>query len=131
MVFRESLIGLTEHARLAENVLDHRLHSRMVCLNRVLRFFQWEMNYPVEPHMFPLVRHHALGKVHEELKADMPPADDGLWAAYREIILTLVRLVKDPTYHAKRERPVPVVPVPALEPVEYGVRTPQPTGHSR
>jgi len=110
------LFGLTEHAGLAEDVLDHRLNSRTVYLNRIARFFTWEMNYHVEHHMFPMVPYHALGKLHDEIKADMPRAHNGLWEAYREIIPTLLRQVKDPTYHAKRELPAHVQPVTALEP---------------
>ena len=110
-----TLIGLTEHAGLAEDVLDHRFNSRTLYLNPVLRFCQWEMNYHVEHHMFPMVPYHALAKLHQELKADMPRAYNGLWEAYREIIPTLVRQVKDPAYHAKRALPDHVKAAPALE----------------
>jgi fatty acid desaturase len=111
-----TLIGLTEHAGLAEDVLDHRLNSRTLYLNPVLRFCQWEMNYHVEHHMFPMVPYHALGKLHQEIKADMPRACAGLLDAYREIIPTLIRQVKDPDYHAERELPAPISPASTLEP---------------
>jgi len=99
------VFGLTQHAGLAEDVLDHRLNCRTVYMNPVLRYLYWEMNYHVEHHMFPLVPYHALGHLHQELKADMPKPYDGLWAAYREIIPTLLRQAKDPAYHVQRLLP--------------------------
>ena len=110
------VFGLTQHAGLAEDVLDHRLNCRTVYMNPIFRYLYWEMNYHVEHHMFPMVPYHALGKLHQELKADMPKAYNGLWEAYREIIPTFFRQVKDPTYFVRRQLPAAAQPVPALEP---------------
>ena len=41
------IYGYTQHAGLAENVLDHRLNCRTVHMNPVNRFFYWNMNYHV------------------------------------------------------------------------------------
>ena len=49
------IYGYTQHAGLAENVLDHRLNCRTVYMNTINRFLYWNMNYHVEHHMFPLV----------------------------------------------------------------------------
>ncbi len=54
------LFGLSQHAGLAENVLDHRLNARTIHMNPVFRFLYWNMNYHVEHHMFPMVPYHAL-----------------------------------------------------------------------
>jgi fatty acid desaturase len=99
------LFGLTQHAGLAEDVLDHRLNSRTVYMNPVFRYLYWEMNYHIEHHMFPMVPYHALERLHEELKPDMPRPYDGLLDAYREIIPTLIRQLKEPNYYAMRELP--------------------------
>lgn len=99
------VFGLTQHAGLAEDVLDHRLNCRTVYMNPLFRFLYWEMNYHVEHHMFPMVPYHALGKLHQELKADMPTPYQGLWEAYREIIPTLFKQAKDPTYFVQRQLP--------------------------
>ena len=56
--------AFTQHAGLAENVLDHRLNSRTVYMNPVLRFLYWNMNYHIEHHMFPMVPYHALPELH-------------------------------------------------------------------
>ena len=99
------LFDLTQHAGLAENVLDHRLNSRTVLMNPLFRFVYWNMNYHTEHHMFPMVPYHALPRLHEMLKHDMPPPHPGLWAAYREIIPAVLRQARDPDHHA--ERPLP------------------------
>ncbi len=54
------VFGVTQHAGLSEDVLDHRLNSRTIYMNPVSRFLYWNMNYHVEHHMFPMVPYHAL-----------------------------------------------------------------------
>ena len=106
--------GLTQHAGLAEDVLDHRLNCRTVYMNPVFRFLYWNMNYHVEHHMYPLVPYHALPALHAELKADMPPPYKSIPEAYREIIPALLRQVKEPTFYVKRPLPTPAaIPQPA------------------
>ncbi len=102
--------GATQHAGLAENVLDHRLNCRTVYMNPVNRYLYWNMNYHLEHHMFPLVPYHALPKLHELVKADMPPPYRGLWEAWREIIPAVLRQLKDPGYFVKRSIPTPTLP---------------------
>jgi len=99
--------GYTQHAGLAENVLDHRLNCRTVEMNRINRYLYWNMNYHVEHHMFPLVPYHTLPKLHALIQADCPPPYAGLLAAYREIIPTLIRQASDPAYSIKRPLPKP------------------------
>jgi Na+-transporting NADH:ubiquinone oxidoreductase subunit F len=95
----------TQHAGLAENVLDHRLNCRTVYMGPIHRFLYWNMNYHIEHHMFPLVPYHALPRLHDEVKDDCPPPYPGLIAAWREIIPAIFKQVKDPTYHVKRKLP--------------------------
>jgi Na+-transporting NADH:ubiquinone oxidoreductase subunit F len=101
------IYGLTQHAGLAENVLDHRLNCRTVYMNLIHRYLYWNMNYHVEHHMFPLVPYHALPQLHELVKDDMPAPYPSLGAAWREIIPALLRQVKDPAYHVRRTLPPP------------------------
>ena len=96
---------MTQHIGLAEDVLDHRLNSRTVYMNPIFRFLYWNMNYHVEHHIFPTVPYHALPKLHEAIKADCPAPYPSSIAAYREIIPTLFRQLKDPTYFVRRELP--------------------------
>jgi fatty acid desaturase len=97
--------GLTQHAALPENVLDHRLNCRTIYMNRLFRFLYWNMNYHVEHHMFPMVPYHALPRLHEIVKSDCPPAYLSTWAAYREMIPAILRQRRDPSYYI--ERPLP------------------------
>ena len=99
------VFNLTQHAGLAEDVLDHRLNTRTVYLNPVFRFVYWNMNYHLEHHMFPMVPYHALPALHEEIRKDTPEAYSGLWETYGEIIPTLLRQLRDPSYHAVRKLP--------------------------
>jgi Na+-transporting NADH:ubiquinone oxidoreductase subunit F len=103
------IYGWTQHAGLAENVLDHRLNCRTIRMDFINRFLYWNMNYHTEHHMFPLVPYHQLPKLHELIKHDLPEVYPGIIAAYREIIPTVLRQVKDPGYYIKRKLPTPSV----------------------
>lgn len=96
----------TQHAGLAENVLDHRLNCRTVYMNPISRFIYWNMNYHIEHHMFPLVPYHALPKLHQLVKDDCPPVYPSILSAWKEIMPTLLKQQKDPAYHVKRKLPV-------------------------
>lgn len=97
----------TQHAGLAENVLDHRLNCRTVYMNPISRFIYWNMNYHVEHHMFPLVPYHRLPDLHEAVKDDCPPPYPSILAAWKEILSTILKQVNDPTYYVKRKLPAP------------------------
>jgi fatty acid desaturase len=107
------IFGVTQHVGLAEDVLDHRLNSRTILMNPVFRFIYWNMNYHVEHHMFPMVPYHALPKLHEEMKHELPHVYPSTVAAYREIIPALLKQRKDPTYFIQRELPPTAVPMAA------------------
>ncbi len=102
--------GLTQHAGLLENVLDHRLNTRTVYMNPINRYLYWNMGYHIEHHMFPMVPYHNLPKLHALVKGDMPPPYNGLRAAYREIIPTLRQVLRDPNYYLVRPLPASARP---------------------
>src|SRR5436190_17630148 len=99
------MTGLTQHAGLAEDVLDHRPNSRTVYMNPVLRFIYWNMNYHIEHHMFPMVPYHALPRLHEEMKPYCPAPYKGVVDTYREIIPALLRQMREPGYYVERKLP--------------------------
>jgi Na+-transporting NADH:ubiquinone oxidoreductase subunit F len=99
--------GLTQHAGLAENVLDHRLNCRTVYMDPINRYLYWNMNYHVDHHMFPLVPYHALPRLHALVKDDCPEPYTGIINAWREIIPAVLRQAKDPTYYVRRRLPEP------------------------
>ncbi len=99
------VIGLPQHAGLAEDVLDHRLNARTVLMSRPLRFIYSNMNYHVEHHMYPMVPYHALPRLHDAVKHDCPAPCPSLLAAWREILPAYLRQQKDPTYFLTKELP--------------------------
>ncbi|MBM3520757.1 MAG: fatty acid desaturase, partial [Alphaproteobacteria bacterium] len=110
------ITGLTQHAGLPEDVLDHRLNCRTVYMNPIMRFIYWNMNYHIEHHMFPLVPYHRLPELHEAMKPYCPPPYASILAAYREIVPALLRQVREPGFIVRRLLPTdPVAAAPAAE----------------
>lgn len=104
------MTGLLQHGGLAEDVLDHRLNSRTVHMNPVSRFIYWNMGYHVEHHMFPMVPYHALARLHEAIKHDLPPASPSIRDAYREMFRAIMRQRREPGYFLKRALPAGAKP---------------------
>jgi fatty acid desaturase len=99
------MTGLLQHGGLAENVTDHRLNSRTVLMNPISRFIYWNMNYHVEHHMFPMVPYHALPKLHELIKHDLPTPNPSIWHAYKEVWPIVKRQLRYEDFYLKRELP--------------------------
>ena len=115
------MTGLLQHGGLAENVVDHRLNSRTVYMNPISRFIYWNMNYHVEHHMFPMVPYHALPKLHEMIKHDLPAPTPSILAGYREMIPAFLRQLRNEDYFIKRELP------PTARPYREELHTDTPT----
>ena len=97
--------GMTQHAGLAEDVLDHRLNCRTVYMNPIHRYLYWNMNYHLEHHMYPLVPYHALPRLHKLVMDDCPPPYNGVLGAWKEILPAIIRQIKDPGYYVRRVLP--------------------------
>jgi Na+-transporting NADH:ubiquinone oxidoreductase subunit F len=106
-VWLAMFFGLTQHAGLREDVLDHRLNTRTVYMNPVFRFLYLNMNYHVEHHMFPSVPYRNLPGLHVAVKDQLLPAKPSTLAAYREIVYALRRLKRDQFF----ELPLPELPM--------------------
>jgi fatty acid desaturase len=104
------MTGVLQHGGLAEDVLDHRLNSRTVYMNKVSRFIYWNMNYHVEHHMFPMVPYHALPALHERIKHDLPAPNRSIVDGFREMWPALVRQLRYEDYFVKRELPATARP---------------------
>ncbi len=101
--------GITQHAGLQENVLDHRYSTRTVLMNPVFRFLYLNMNYHIEHHMFPTVPYYALPQLHEEIKDQLPPPNPSTLHAYAEIIEAFRHQNVDPDWEIP-DRHIPDVP---------------------
>ncbi len=110
--------GITQHAGMSENVLDHRLSTRSVLMNPVFRFLYLNMNYHVEHHLLPSVPYRALPDLHGEIKDQLAPAKPNTVAAYREIFHALSEQSKDVTWEIPLD--VPDVPSAARRRIDVG-----------
>ena len=106
--------GITQHAGLREDVLDHRLNTRTVYINPVFRFLYLNMNYHVEHHIFPTVPYYNLPALHREIKAYLPPPRPSMFAAYRAGFHALRELGATPPGNSPCpiSRTVPTFPKP-------------------
>lgn len=104
------MTGLLQHGGLADNVIDHRLNSRTVLMNPISRFIYWNMNYHVEHHMFPMVPYHALPKLHEAIKNDLPAPNRSIAEGFAEMWPALKRQLASEEYFLKRELPATAKP---------------------
>jgi fatty acid desaturase len=104
------MTGLLQHGGLADNVIDHRLNSRTVYMNPISRFIYWNMNYHVEHHMFPMVPYHALPRLHETIKHDLPAPNRSIAEGFRQMWPALRRQLRNEDYFLKRELPATAKP---------------------
>jgi len=107
------IFNYSQHAGLAEDVYDHRLNCRTVVMNPVFSFLYANMNYHIEHHMFPMVPYYNLPKLHEMIKDQCPPAINGMWEAYQEIIPAVFWQNRDPSWFIDRYEPKGVYPASA------------------
>ena len=102
----QQFLSLPQHAGLGEDTYDHRENTRTVYVNPVFAFLYVNMQYHTEHHLMPMTPFHALPKLHEAVKDQMPPAYKSLWEAYRELIPALIKQATgDPGYRVMR--PIP------------------------
>ena len=109
-VWHVALTGHLQHLGLADNVLDHRLNTRTVYMNPISNFLNMNMNYHVEHHMFPMVPFHALPKLHEVIKPDLPAANTSIFQAYREVWPVLLKQLRYENAFLKRKLPATAQP---------------------
>lgn len=91
------LLRITQHGALDTEVLDHRRTTRSMEVNPLLRYFYCNMNYHTEHHMYPMVPFHALPRLHEALKDQMPVPSRGVTGAIGEIMATMKAQKADPS----------------------------------
>lgn len=99
------LFALSQHVGLAQNVYDHRMNTRTIYLGPILGFLYMNMQYHLEHHLYPNVPYYHLPALHEAIKDKCPPAYNGLWPVFAEMLPALWRQRIDPAYHI--DRPVP------------------------
>ena len=103
------LCNNTQHVGMVEEVPDARLCCRTFLVAAPVQFLYWHMNYHVEHHMFAAVPCYRLGRLNRLMRADCPPAPDGLRATWREIMAIMRLQAEDTSYRQQ-------VPLPASAP---------------
>jgi fatty acid desaturase len=74
-------------------------------MNPISRFIYWNMNYHVEHHMFPMVPYHALPRLHEVIRDDLPPPNRSIAEAFAEMWPAIKRQVLNEDYFLRRDLP--------------------------
>ncbi len=99
-----TLVGMTMHVGLRDNVADFRKCARSVRIDPISRFLYWNMNYHIEHHMYGAIPCYNLPKLSAEIAWDMPePRTIG--SAWREMYQTWRRQQLEPEYQF--DTPVP------------------------
>ena len=99
------LIIMPQHIGMEPDVADWRHSTRTYLAGPIVRYFYWNMNYHVEHHMFAAVPFYNLPKLRQVLETDLPIAPKGLIATWLEIIDTLRKQKKDPSYYRPLQYP--------------------------
>lgn len=99
------LTGAPQHEGLKDSVNDFRLCCRTYTCSKFFQFLYWNMNYHTEHHMYAAVPCYNLPKLHEAIKAYLPPVHTSLYSTWAEITLIHHRQLFDPTY--QYEQPLP------------------------
>jgi fatty acid desaturase len=76
-----------------------------VLMNPISRFIYWNMNYHVEHHMFPLVPYHALPRLHDLIRYDLPAPNPSIAAGFAEMWPALRRQLANEDYFVTRALP--------------------------
>lgn len=92
------LCGTPQHYGMQPDVPDHRLCCRTYLISGLPSFLYWNMQHHIEHHMFPAVPFHKLPKLRKLIEHALPPAPNGLWATWREILAIHRKTQADPSY---------------------------------
>ena len=102
------LCNNTQHVGLQDEAPDFRVCTRTIILNPFVRFLYWHMNFHIEHHMYAAVPCYNLGKLHNEIKHDLPHCPVGLYETWTEIIAIMRKQKEDPDYQYIPDVPTPV-----------------------
>jgi fatty acid desaturase len=94
-----------QHVGLAEDVWDHRLSTRSIRFNPLFSFLYMNMENHVEHHMYPMVPFHALPRLRDRIKGQMPPRYRSMWDGARELIPILSAQKRAPGVFIRRPLP--------------------------
>ena len=82
-------IRMTEHVGMAP-VSDMRRNTRTNLVWRPVQWLCWNMNYHAEHHYAPSVPYHALPRLHERLRGELPVEPGGYIGAHRDMLAQIL-----------------------------------------
>lgn len=85
------LVAIPQHAEMRADVTDLRLSTRTWRTHPIVNFFQWNMAYHLEHHLYPMVPFHALPGLHALVRDKTPTPAPGMFAAHAGIIRAILR----------------------------------------
>lgn len=89
----------TQHMCMAEDLRDHRQTTRSIQSSWLGRLLYWNMNYHIEHHLYPSVPFHALPKLNDQIRNQLPTPVRGVVAANIEILAAIARQARDPRFN--------------------------------
>jgi fatty acid desaturase len=91
----------SQHMCMSEAVPDHRYSTRSLDCWLPTRLLYWNMNYHIEHHLYPGVPFHALPRINELIRNQLPRPARGVLAANREILAVARRQTRDASHTAQ------------------------------
>lgn len=92
----------TQHMCMAEDLYDHRQTTRSIQCGWLERQLYWNMHYHIEHHLYPTVPFHALPKLNERIRNQLPEPLDGVVAANIDILKAISRQRTEPRFNLSR-----------------------------
>ena len=86
--------AIPQHAEMQADVTDMRLSTRTWRTHPIVHFFQWNMAYHLEHHLYTRVPFHALPRLHALVRDNTPAPARGTLAAHAEIFRAILRRVR-------------------------------------
>jgi fatty acid desaturase len=92
----------TQHMCMAEDLYDHRLTTRSIKCGWLEQRLYWNMHYHIEHHLYPTVPFHALPRLNESIRDQLPPPLSGVLAANADILKAVARQRTEPRFNLSR-----------------------------
>jgi len=88
----------SQHMCMSEAVPDHRFCTRSLACTLPTRVLYWNMNFHIEHHLYPGVPFHALPKLNQLIREQLPVPTRGAVGANLEILRVIARQAQDPAW---------------------------------
>jgi fatty acid desaturase len=112
--WHKGLTHIPQHFGMRPDVADWRQSTRTYLAGPIVQFFYWNMNYHVEHHMYAAVPFYNLPKLRKAIEGDLPEANYGLLATWKELLRAHRRTKENPSYYFTPKFPETATPGPGM-----------------